>query len=563
MSTAGSTAAVHVALSMRAERRLVQRMQALGAVSAETTTALSDADRRAHRGPLRTFLRREVVRETGDGRLWFDEAAYRSMADRRRSGAWKVLLILAVVIAVVIAVGVSQSRAQTVPAPRPDQTAFRGLYEELIETNTTLSEGSCTLASERMAARLTAAGYPAADVRVLVPADRPKDGNLAAVLHGSDPSAKPILLLAHIDVVEARREDWVRDPFTLVEEDGYFYARGAQDDKAQAAIWVDTLVRLKQQGFVPRRDIKIALTCGEETASTFNGVSWLLERHPDALSAGFALNEGARGRLDAQGNRVALEIQAGEKIYQDYRLEISNPGGHSSRPVPDNAIYRLSNALSRLGAYTFPTEVNDTVGAYFFALAPLTPTHAGDMRAVRISASPDTIQQAAARLSAADPAWNAVLRTTCVATMVDAGHAPNALPQRAVANVNCRILPGHSPQEVRAELERVLADPGVAVTISGDIDPVSPPPPLSPEILDPIVAVAGRIWPGVPVVPSMSPGATDGRFTNAAGVPTYGVTGLFADPDGGGVHGLNERIRVRSLYEGRDFLFDLVKAYAR
>jgi acetylornithine deacetylase/succinyl-diaminopimelate desuccinylase-like protein len=462
--------------------------------------------------------------------------------------------------AVAALAGATSASTREAP-PRADQLAFRALYEELVETNTTLSEGSCTLASERMAARLTAAGYPAADVRVLVPAERPKDGNLSALLHGSDPSAEPILLLAHIDVVEARREDWERDPFTLVEEGGYFYARGAADDKAQAAVWVDTLVRLKQEGFTPRRDIKIALTCGEETSDTFNGVSWLLENHRDALSAGFALNEGARGSLDAQGNRVAHGIQAGEKVYQDYRLEITNPGGHSSRPLPDNAIYRLSNALSRLGNYSFPTEPNATVQAYFAALADVTPAHAADMRLIA-STDMEAREAAARRLSAADPGWNSVLRTTCVATMVDAGHAPNALPQRAVANVNCRILPGNDPQEVRADLERVLADPGVAVTISGNIDPTSPPPPLSPAILDPIVRISNQMWPGVPVVPTMAAGATDGRFTNAAGVPTYGVTGMFGDPDGGGTHGLNERIRVRSLYEGRDFLFDLVKAYA-
>jgi len=467
---------------------------------------------------------------------------------------------VAAIAAALIAFGAVPSRAQEA-TPRPDQQAFRGLYEELIETNTTLSEGSCTLASERMAARLLAAGYPAADVRVLVPVERPKDGNLSAVLRGSDPSAGAILLLAHIDVVEARREDWARDPFTLIEEGGYFYARGAQDDKAQAAIWVDTLIRLKTQGFTPRRDIKIALTCGEETSDTFNGVSWLLEHHRDALQADFALNEGARGRLDADGNRVVLEIQAGEKIYQDYRLEITNPGGHSSRPVPDNAIYRLSAALTRLGAYTFPTEPNEAVRAYFTALAEVTPAHAQAMREVAAAANLDIRERAAQRLSAADPAWNAVLRTTCVATMVDAGHAPNALPQRATANVNCRILPGHDPQAVRAELERVLADRDIAVTIPGHVDPTSPPPPLSPAIVDPIRRIAADLWPGVPVVPSMSPGATDGRFTNAAGIATYGVTGLFADPDGGGVHGLNERMRVRSLSEGRDFLFELVKAY--
>ncbi len=466
--------------------------------------------------------------------------------------------VVAAAAVAAFAVGVFQADAQT-PAVRPDQAAFRDLYEELVETNTTLSEGSCTLAAERMGARLLAAGYPAADVRVLVPAGRPKDGNLSAILHGSDRAAAPMLLLAHIDVVEANRADWTRDPFTLVEEGGYFYARGAVDDKAQAAVWVDTLVRLKAEGFIPRQDIKIALTCGEETPDVWNGVEWLLETHSDALSAGFALNEGARSRLDDQGNRIALEIQAGEKVYQDFQLEITNPGGHSSRPLPDNAIDRLANGLVRLWDQPFPLEINATVRAYLVAMAEITPGLAADMHAVAAE-RPDAA--AAGRLSAADPAFNAMLRTTCTPTMVNAGHAPNALPQRARANVNCRILPGHTAAEVKADLDRMIADPGIIVTPVGEPDPVSPPPPLTPAILDPIVAMAARHWPGVPVIPSMATGATDGRFTNAAGIPTYGVTGLFYDPDGGGTHGLNERIRVRSLYEGRDFLFDLVKAYA-
>ena len=473
----------------------------------------------------------------------------------RRAG--QTVAVGATAIAIVT-IECASAKAQTAPV-RPDQLAFRALYEELIETNTTLSEGSCTLAAERMGARLLAAGFDASAVRVLVLGDRPKEGNLAAVLRGSDPSIPPLLLLAHIDVVEANRADWARDPFTLVEEDGYFYARGAFDDKAQAAVWVDTLVRLKTEGFTPRRDIKIALTCGEETSDTWNGVEWLLEHHPDALSAGFALNEGARSRLDGDGNRLALEIQAGEKVYQDFQLEITNPGGHSSRPIPDNAIDRLANGLARLGDGPFPLDVNPTVRAYLIAMAGVTPALAADLRAVAAE-QPDAA--AAARLSAADPALNAIMRTTCTPTMVNAGHAPNALPQRARANVNCRILPGHTAAEVTIELERMIADAGIVVTLVGEPDPVSPPPPLTPAILDPIVAAAASQWPGVPVVPSMATGATDGRFTNAAGIPTYGVTGLFTDPDGGGTHGLNERIRVRSLYEGRDFLFDLVKAYA-
>lgn len=554
MST--SSGAVVVAMARRAERMIVQTLREHGATATDRAVPLS-LNRPGGRAALRRLIRAEAVRETGD-RYWLDESAYESMRDGRRVRAVIAVIVVAAVIIGFLVFGAFRAEART-PEPRPDQIAFRALYEELVETNTTLSEGSCTLAAERMGARLIAAGYPATDVRVLASSARPKDGNLAAVLHGSDPSAPPLLLLAHIDVVEARAAEWDRDPFTLVEEDGYFYARGASDDKAQAAVWVDVMIRLRAGGFTPRQDIKIALTCGEETSDTWNGVEWLLANHPDALSAGFALNEGARGRLDAAGNRLALEVQAGEKVYQDFQLEITNPGGHSSRPVPDNAIDRLANGLVRLWDQPFPLEVNATVAAYLNAMAGVTPALAADMRAVA-AARPDA--DAAARLSAADPSLNAIMRTTCTPTMVNAGHAPNALPQTARANVNCRILPGHTAAEVKADLERMIADPGIVVTLTGAPDPVSPPPPLTPAILDPILAAAAVHWPGVPVVPAMAAGATDGRFTNAAGIPTYGVTGMFGDPDGGGVHGLNERIRVRSLYEGRDFLFDLVKAYA-
>ncbi len=475
------------------------------------------------------------------------------------TAARRPLPCVAAALALVAVAGVGEAQAHT-PDLRPDQIAFRALYEELVETNTTLSEGSCTLASERMATRLLAAGYPAADVRVLAPADRPKDGNLAAVLRGSDPAAEPLLLLAHIDVVEANRADWSRDPFTLVEEGGYFYARGATDDKAQASVWVDTLVRLKAQGFTPRRDIKIALTCGEETADTWNGVEWLLAEHPDVLAAGFALNEGAGGQLDADGNRIALNLQAGEKLYQDYALELTNPGGHSARPRKDNAIAAMSRSLAALGDHDFALELNPITRAYFAAVAETSPQYAADLRALTVSDRPDAA--AAARLSAANPVWNATMRTTCIPTLVSGGHAPNAQPQRVTANVNCRILPGHTIAETQGEIVRVLANPAITVTTVGAPDPTSPPPPLNAAILDPVRQVAGRMWPGVPIVPTMATGATDGRFTNAAGIPTYGMTGMFSDPDGGGAHGLNERIRVRSLYEGRDFLFDLVKLYA-
>jgi acetylornithine deacetylase/succinyl-diaminopimelate desuccinylase-like protein len=456
------------------------------------------------------------------------------------------------------------SFAATTAAPaqdalRPDQIRFKGLYKELVETNTTLSVGSCTEAAQKMGARLKAAGYPEADIQILAPSDRPKDGNLIAVLHGKDAKLKPLLLLAHIDVVEANRADWERDPFTLVEEGDYFYARGASDDKAMAAIFTDSMIRYREEGLKPRRDIKLALTCGEETADTFNGVAWLLKNHPEALSAGMALNEGAGGRLDAGGKPQFLGIQAGEKVYQDYSLEITNVGGHSSRPSKDNAIVRLSKALARIGDNDFPVELNASVKANFEGVAKLeTPETAAALTALL----KDPGDTAAAALVAKDAGRNSMMRTTCVPTMVTAGHAPNALPQRAKANVNCRILPGHTPDEVLAELTRLAADSGVKVTLAAEPSAVAVAPPLSPQVLEPARKVAAKLWPGVPLIPTMTTGATDGRYTTAAGIPTYGLSGLFSDPDGGGTHGLNERIRVKSLYDGREFLYEVVKIYA-
>jgi len=552
-----TTGAVVAAHKMQAERRMIEALKAAEAFSPEKAIPLAP-DRNLGKLALRGLLRQNAVRQAQAGFYYLDEPVYAAVRKSRQRLAIGVAVIV-VVFGVAIAIATS-SKAQTAPAPRPDQLTFRALYEELVETNTTLSDGSCTLAAERMGARLTAAGYPAADVRVLAPADRPRDGNLVATLHGSDASAPALLLLAHIDVVEANRADWTRDPFTLIEEGGYFYARGSSDDKAQAAVWVDTLVRLKQEGFTPTRDIKIALTCGEETADTFNGVAWLLAEHPQALQAGFALNEGAGGLLDEQGARLALAVQAGEKIYQDYTLELTNPGGHSSRPRKDNAIVAMANSLARVGAYDFPLELNPVTRAYFAALAETQPQHAVDMRALTAGSTPDAA--AAARISAANPGWNATLRTTCIPTLIDGGHAPNAQPQKVTANINCRILPGHTVAETQDQLTRLMDNTAISITPVGDPSPTAPPPELSAAIMDPIREVAGEMWPNVPILPTMTTGATDGRFTNAAGIPTYGVTGMFSDPDGGGAHGLNERIRVRSLYEGRDFLFEIVKRYA-
>jgi acetylornithine deacetylase/succinyl-diaminopimelate desuccinylase-like protein len=442
----------------------------------------------------------------------------------------------------------------------PDEAAFRALYRQLIEINTTRSVGSCTQAAEAMRSHLLEAGIPAADTQILAPPDRPNDGALIAVLHGRDPAAKPILLLAHIDVVEAKREDWERDPFKLVEDKGWFYARGSSDDKAMAAVFTDSLIRYKKEGFKPRRDIKLALTCGEETSEIFNSVRWLTQTQPKVLDAAFALNEGAGGELDANDRPVALQIQAGEKVYQDFALDASDVGGHSSRPTKNNPIVRLSTGLTKLGAYNFAIALNQATRGYFEAQIKLVqPDIAADMRAVLNNPQDEA---AVDRLWAVNPGWNGSLRTTCVVTEISGGHAPNALPQHVRANVNCRILPGVPIAEVQQEIVSVLGDGKISVAPTGEPGMQSPPPPLTKHIMDPVRKIADEIWPGVAIVPTMSTGATDGRFLNATGVPTYGLSGMFHDADGPHAHGLNERIRVKSLMNGRRFLYEVVKLYA-
>jgi len=436
---------------------------------------------------------------------------------------------------------------------------FRDIYKELVETNTTLSVGDCTLAAQRMAARLKTAGYPDADLHVFVPEGHPKEGGLLAVLHGSDAKAKAILMLAHIDVVEAKREDWTRDPFTLIEEDGYFYGRGTSDMKAQAAIWVDNLIRYRGEHYKPKRTIKMALTCGEETNSALNGAGWLATNARAAIDAELALTEGVDGDLDAQGRHIALEILAAEKTSQNFVFETTNPGGHSSRPVPDNAIYQLVRAVDRVSHYEFPVQLDDANRAYFTGMSKIVGGEAG-------AAMADVVRnpQDARAIAVLDKNqnWHAMLRTTCVATMLSAGHATNALPQRARANINCRIFPGVTRDDILAQLVKIADDPAVVVTIPEVRGPAAKPSPLTPQVLQPIEKLAHEMWPGVPVVPALEPGASDAQFLNPAGIPTYGITGLFTDPDGGHIHGLNERIRVGSVYEGRTFLYRLVKLYA-
>jgi acetylornithine deacetylase/succinyl-diaminopimelate desuccinylase-like protein len=453
---------------------------------------------------------------------------------------------------------------QSAYAADPTEQQFRALYKELVETNTTLSAGSCTLAAERIATRLKAAGFPDADLHPFADPAHPKEGGLVAILPGRDPKAKAILLLAHIDVVEAKREDWVRDPFTLVEEDGKFYARGALDDKAQAAIWADSFVRFKQEGYKPRHTLKMALTCGEETSGAFNGAEWLTRNRRELIDAGYALNEGAGGELNAAGKRVSMTVQAGEKVSQNYRLEVINRGGHSSRPMKDNAIYHLAGALKNIEAFEFPIQLADGSRGYLKGMSKIQAAagHKDIADAMLAVVKDPADARAVALVSSSDPSWAAMLHTTCVATMLDAGHATNALPQRARANVNCRIFPGVTQETVREALAKAINDPAVKVETLEIRGENSAPPELTKAILGPVEKLTAKMWPGVPVMPILQSGATDGQFLNAAGIPTYGISGIFLTPDLGNIHGLNEYIGVQSLMEGRTFLHELVKTYA-
>jgi acetylornithine deacetylase/succinyl-diaminopimelate desuccinylase-like protein len=456
-------------------------------------------------------------------------------------------------------VAFGMSGAAFAQAPRPDQLQYRALYKELVETNTSLSAGSCTLAAERMAAHLKAAGFPDSDIHLFTAPDHPKEGGLVAVLPGTDPKAKAVLMLAHLDVVEARREDWTRDPFTLVEENGFFYGRGVADDKAMASIWIDALMRYKQEGYHPRHTIKLALTCGEETSGAFNGAEYLANHRRALIDAAFAVNEGGGGLLDAAGKPVFLGIQVGEKLSQNFTLEVTNPGGHSSRPLPNNAIYHLAHALVAIQGYRFPVEFNDTTRDFFTRIsATRSPAERSAIKALLTNPN----DEAARSLLERDADANAILHTNCVATMLDAGHATNALPQRARANINCRIFPGTTAEAVRQTLIQVIGDPEVKVTVREVRNAPAPPPPLDPKVLGPAETLAAEMWPGVPQVRLMSAGATDGAFLTPVGIPTYGISGDFGDPDGDGVHGLNERIRVKVLYDSRDYLYRLMKIYA-
>lgn len=446
-----------------------------------------------------------------------------------------------------------------------DRQLAREILKELIEINTTDSVGNVSAASEAMAKRLRSAGYADSDIFIGGPNDRKK--NMVVRLRGTG-AKQPVLLIGHLDVVEAHREDWTSDPFQLLEKDGYFYGRGVVDMKGSDAIYVLTMMRLKQEGYRPDRDIILALTADEEGGKS-NGVDWLLRNHRDLVDAEFSLNADGGGVVTEKGKPFVVAMGASEKLYADYELEVTNPGGHSSLPTPENAIYRLSDSLVRLQNYKFPFELNDVTRAFFEQTSKVqTGQTAADMLAVT-KTPPD--QAAIDRLSK-DPFYNSTMHTTCIATRLQAGHANNALPQRATANVNCRILPGHSREQVMNDLIKVVDDPkvsvtlvgnGVKVTVLGEREKVAMPPvKLMPAVMDPLQNIAAEMWPGAPVVPTMGTGATDGVYTNPAGIPTYGVCGLAIDVDDDRSHGRDERLPVESYYTGADFYYRYLKAVA-
>ena len=436
-----------------------------------------------------------------------------------------------------------------------DHQLAREILKQLIEINTTDSVGDNTKAAEAIAARFRDAGFPAADIQVLAPVAR--KGNLVVRLHGTDSSRKPVLFIGHLDVVEAKRSDWSVDPFVLLEKDGYFYGRGTQDMKGDDATLITAFLRMKREGFRPARDLILALTADEENGPS-NGVDFLVKQHRDLIDAAFAINPDSGDGHIKNGKRIYMMMQAGEKVFASYRLEVTNPGGHSSRPSKDNAIYHLAEGLSRLAKFDFPVHLFDVTRSEFEASAPYYQGQLGaDMKA--IAANPNDAG-AIARLSAM-PQYNAALRTTCIPTLMSAGHAENALPQLATATVNCRVLPVDNVADVERTLNQVLADPAIKVTpVKAAIN--TPFTPIDPQVLSVVKAAVTKNWPGLPVIPELMLGASDGIYLIRAGIPTYGVSGIFNDEDDNRAHGRDERILTKSFDDAVDFMYDVVTGTA-
>jgi len=457
-----------------------------------------------------------------------------------------------IVVGAVAFATTAAAQDRTMP-PDAERQLARAIYKEMVEINSGYTTGATTPVVDAVAKRLKAAGFPAADI--FVGGASPKKANLVVRYRGTG-RRRPILLLAHTDVVEAKREDWSMDPFTLTEKDGFFYGRGVGDDKAQAAIWIANLIRYKREGFKPDRDIIVALTADEEGGGPYNGVAWLLKNKRELIDAEFCLNEGGWGE-SFEGNRLSNDIQVSEKYVVNYRLEVHNKGGHSSLPVADNAIYHLAGALDRLSKFAFPLKTNEVTREYFRAMSTIEKgAVASDLAAV---AKGDN--GAMARTAKTTTAWNSTLRTTCVATQLEGGHAKNALPQLAAANVNCRVLPEDGIEYVTSTLKGVIADTAVSLTIDGT--PVKgPASPMREDLMTAVKTVTTSLWPSVPTVPTMVMGATDGAYLRSANIPTYGVQGFFYDRDDIRFHGRDERLKVQSFYQGQTFLYELVKRLA-
>jgi acetylornithine deacetylase/succinyl-diaminopimelate desuccinylase-like protein len=457
--------------------------------------------------------------------------------------------LFALLSAALAAGGVPPVSAQTVPA---QQQLTRDVYQEVIEINTVTATGDTLKAAQAMAARLRAAGFPEADVQVFSPA--PRKGNLVARLHGTG-KRKPIMLLAHLDVVEALPSDWTTDPFKLVEKDGYFYARGAGDDKSMVASFVSDMIRFKQEGYKPDRDILLVLETDEENLdANALGIQWLIKNHRDLIDAEFAFNEGS-GVGAKNGHVLRNGIQTSEKVSFSYRLEVKNPGGHSSAPPKDNAIYHLAGGLTRLGQFDFPLKLNETTRAFFLRSGP---QEGGQLGADMVAVAADNPDPAVVARLSAIPGYNTLLRTTCVATLLEGGHAVNALPQTARATINCRILPGEPVEEVQKTLVRVLADDQISVTPIGT-PTISVPSPLNPEMMHAIDKLTTEFWPGATVIPTMAAGATDGAYLRNVGIPTYGHSGRVGEIGENRAHGKDERMQVKSLYESTEYMYRLVK----
>ena len=442
------------------------------------------------------------------------------------------------------------AHAQTMTL-NPEQQRLHDIYKELLEINTVDSVGSATLAAQAMQKRFLAAGFPASDVQLFTP--KPDKGNLVVRYHGRG-ARKPLLLLAHLDVVAALRSDWTTDPFKLVEKDGYYYARGSGDDKAMASIFVANMLRMKREGYVPDRDIILALTADEE-GGDMNGAEWLVNTHKPVIDAAYAINEGGGGSL-VNGKPFLQSVQATEKVSINLTASTHNRGGHSSVPRPDNAIYQLAAGLMKLSAYRFPVQLNDVSRAFFERTAAIeNPDLGAAMRAI-VKNDKDSV--AAAKLSQVNR-YASMLRTTCVATRLAGGHANNALPQTATANINCRVVPNVDPAQVRLTLLQVMGDTGITLSAPPPLEP-SAPSPLTPELMGAVEQLTKEMFGDIPVIPTMSTGATDGMYLRAKGIPTYGVSGLFGDPNDSRAHGKDERMLVKSLYDGQEFLYRLVKA---